>query len=197
MWKKNVIKSGWGRSHKRCLKESGKLKSLNRISFRLFIYLFELPRRKFPAATNGTCEEEPSEKVGTWDFVESSQRSYCSCSRSVDVQHTQVLLIRARSKTFQRGYVESTGLWTAAQSQQNICKLHLRLDFDKHIILHIFQFITILCKRQPWRRWNLCWLVCFCKSDVFIPALTGGISGGKSSLTSDVAVEGGKRNECC
>lgn len=115
MWKKNGIKSGWGCSHKCCLKELGKLKSLNRISFRLFIYLFELPRRKFPAATNGTCEEEPSEKVGTWDFVESSQRSYCSCSRSVDVQFTQVLLICVRSKTFQRGYMESTGLWTPAQ----------------------------------------------------------------------------------
>lgn len=104
------------------------------------------------------------------------------------------------AQTFQRGlHGVHRALNSGAEghSQQNICKLYLRLDFDKHIILHIFQFITILCKRQLWRGWNLCWLVCFCKSDIFIPALTGMISGRKNSLTSDVAVEGGKRNVCC
>lgn len=45
------------------------------------IFFFPFPRRKFSAATNGTCEEESTEKVGAWDFVEHSQRSYCSCSR--------------------------------------------------------------------------------------------------------------------
>ncbi|CDQ92951.1 unnamed protein product [Oncorhynchus mykiss] len=38
-------------------------------------------KRKFSATANGTCEEELMEKVGTWDFVESAQRSHCNCSR--------------------------------------------------------------------------------------------------------------------
>lgn len=82
-------------------------------------------------------------------------------------------------------------------SQQNICKLYPRLDFDKHIILHIFQFITILSKWQLCRGSNLCWVVCFCKSDIFIPSLMGIIWGRKNSLTSDGALKGycgGKRS---
>ncbi|KAJ3589782.1 hypothetical protein NHX12_010624 [Muraenolepis orangiensis] len=38
-------------------------------------------KRKFPATTNGTCDEQLSERVGSWDFVEPSQRSSCNCSR--------------------------------------------------------------------------------------------------------------------
>uniref|UniRef100_A0A671RSB1 Mediator of RNA polymerase II transcription subunit 13 n=1 Tax=Sinocyclocheilus anshuiensis TaxID=1608454 RepID=A0A671RSB1_9TELE len=41
-----------------------------------------LCRRKFSAtASNGTSEEETLMKVGTWDFVDSTQRSSCKCSR--------------------------------------------------------------------------------------------------------------------
>uniref|UniRef100_H3C266 Uncharacterized protein n=1 Tax=Tetraodon nigroviridis TaxID=99883 RepID=H3C266_TETNG len=40
-------------------------------------------KRKFSASANGTCEEDLKEKVGSWNFVEHSRRSYCSCSRSV------------------------------------------------------------------------------------------------------------------
>lgn len=40
-------------------------------------------RRKFSAAANGTCEEDLKEKLGAWNFVEHSRRSYCSCCRSV------------------------------------------------------------------------------------------------------------------
>uniref|UniRef100_A0A671RT58 Mediator of RNA polymerase II transcription subunit 13 n=1 Tax=Sinocyclocheilus anshuiensis TaxID=1608454 RepID=A0A671RT58_9TELE len=39
-------------------------------------------KRKFSAtASNGTSEEETLMKVGTWDFVDSTQRSSCKCSR--------------------------------------------------------------------------------------------------------------------
>ncbi|MEQ2295891.1 hypothetical protein AMECASPLE_019250 [Ameca splendens] len=38
-------------------------------------------KRKFSAVPYGICEEEVVEKVGAWDFVVPSQRSYCSCSR--------------------------------------------------------------------------------------------------------------------
>ncbi|KAK6317162.1 hypothetical protein J4Q44_G00125620 [Coregonus suidteri] len=38
-------------------------------------------KRKFSATANGTCEEELMEKVGAWDFVESTHRSNCNCSR--------------------------------------------------------------------------------------------------------------------
>ncbi len=37
-------------------------------------------RRKFSTMSNGVCEEE-TDKASVWDFVESSQRSQCSCSR--------------------------------------------------------------------------------------------------------------------
>jgi len=41
-----------------------------------------LHRRKFSAtASNGTSEEETLMKVGAWDFVDSTQRSNCNCSR--------------------------------------------------------------------------------------------------------------------
>lgn len=78
---------------------------------------------------------------------------------------------------------------TEGHSQQNICKLCPRLDFDKHIILHIFQFITTLSKWQPGGGWNLCW-VCFCKSDIFILTLKRIIWGRKNSLTSDRKFKG-------
>lgn len=40
-------------------------------------------RRKFTTLTNGTCEEE-SDKTGLWDFVESTHRPVCNCSRYVE-----------------------------------------------------------------------------------------------------------------
>lgn len=167
-----------------------------------FVFFYPLTRRKFSAATNGTCEEELTEKLGAWDFVEHSQRSYCSCSRSVashvDVHYVQVLLIYVCSKRLYRvDGALNTG--TEGHSQQNICKLYPRLDFDKHIILDIFQFIAILSKWQPCWGWNLYWAVCFCKSDIFIPTLMGIIWGRKNSLTSDGAPKGycgGKRSVC-
>uniref|UniRef100_A0A673H5R3 Mediator of RNA polymerase II transcription subunit 13 n=1 Tax=Sinocyclocheilus rhinocerous TaxID=307959 RepID=A0A673H5R3_9TELE len=36
--------------------------------------------KKFSTMSNGVCEEE-TDKASVWDFVESSQRSQCSCSR--------------------------------------------------------------------------------------------------------------------
>lgn len=52
----------------------------------------DLSRRKFSATANGTCEEDLKEKVGSWNFVEHSRRSYCSCSRSV-TSHVDVYVM--------------------------------------------------------------------------------------------------------
>ncbi|KAL6472443.1 hypothetical protein MHYP_G00186310, partial [Metynnis hypsauchen] len=38
-----------------------------------------LKKRKFSATANGTSEEEVLEKMGSWDFVESTQRTTCNC----------------------------------------------------------------------------------------------------------------------
>lgn len=62
------------------------------------MYFFFLPRRKFSAATNGTCDEELSEKAAAWDFVEHSQRSYCSCSRLVLSLQLNISLNRPQLK---------------------------------------------------------------------------------------------------
>lgn len=82
-----------------------------------------------------------------------------------------------------------TALNTGAEghSLQNICNLYPHLEFYKHII---FQLITILCKWQQCWSWNLCRVVCFCKSDIFIPTLMGIIWGRKNSLTSKEALKG-------
>ncbi|XP_061754186.1 mediator of RNA polymerase II transcription subunit 13a [Nerophis ophidion] len=43
-------------------------------------------KRKYSAVTNGTCEDERTQRMETWDFIEPSERSYCTCSRHKSVK---------------------------------------------------------------------------------------------------------------
>lgn len=117
------------------------------------VYFFPLPRRKFSAATNGTCEEELTEKVGAWDFVEHSQRSYCSCSRSVPshVDGHTVCAHMCIQRHFKK-VIRSTELWTLAQraTVSKISASYSHVWTLTSILFFIFFSLLLFCLNDSW-----------------------------------------------
>lgn len=152
-----------------------------------FKSVFCLHRRKFSAATNGTCEEEQTEKVGAWDFVEPSQRSYCNCSRSVTfhIQYVQVLLICAHFKEIRQSLCSFEG-----HSQQYICKLYSHYTLTS-LLFFMFFNLSLFCVSDSSACAQTSVEPCVSVSRTFLfPHWWESFVGEKNSLTTDGALQG-------